>query len=109
MFLIELFCSHDNIAAPAIDDGIEAFGATCCQISVTSARAGAENSDSAIHIRKGTQILHRASQIANCLVIGNASLAAHFRSDIFRGTVTGTEIEIRRDGYISVVGKSERR
>src|SRR4051794_760256 len=73
---------------------------------MSTAGAGSENADFAADVGKRAKQIFGPVQIAQDLLVGHPAAGANFGADIFGGAMAVAEIEIGRDGHVTVVGKS---
>ena len=99
---------HNDVAAPAVDRGIDVGQTTGNQKGVTSARAEAHHRDLAVAVGQGAQIFHRARDIADHLFVGYAPGGAYARPDVVGIAGAFAEIEMRGDAEEAVVGELAR-
>src|SRR5262249_33387708 len=76
-----------------------------CEISVSSSGAETDHSDLAIGVGLSAQELHRARDVAQNLLVGNAAGRAYAGADIIGTARTFAEIEMRRDCRQSMMGE----
>src|SRR5262249_56410705 len=83
-------------------DAVERAG---CEISVSPSGAEADHSDLAVGVGLSAQVLHRARDVAQNLLVGDAAGRAYAGADIIGTARTFAEIEMRRDGRQSMLGE----
>ena len=93
----------DDVAAPAIDGGIDARQRAGGEIGVAAAGAESDDADFAVGVRLRAQIGHGAGNIAHDLGVGDAARGAHARADIVGAAGAFAEIKMRRDRRIAVM------
>src|SRR5262245_27311746 len=97
----------DDIAAPAIHRRVDAVERAGCEISVSPSGAEADHSDLAVGVGLSAQVLRRARDVAQNLLVGDAAGRAYAGADIIGTARTFAEIEMRRDGRQSMPGWDE--
>src|SRR5262249_51430556 len=95
----------DDIAAPAIHRRVDAVERAGCEISVSPSGAEADHSDLAVGVGLSAQVLRRARDVAQNLLVGDAAGRAYAGADIIGTARTFAEIEMRRDGRQSMMGE----
>src|SRR5215475_3800546 len=95
----------DHIAAPAIDDSINAVNSAGAKICMPPARAKTDDAELAAGIRLGPQECHSAGDVADDLVVRYATRCAHARTHIVGTPGTIAEIQMRGNRRKAVMGK----
>ena len=95
----------DDVAAPAIDCGVDAVERAGDEIGMASARTEADHADLAIGVGLRAQEFHTAGDIAHHLLVGHAAGRAHPRADVIGTAGAVAEIEMRRDRRQAMMGE----
>src|SRR5665213_205683 len=99
----------DDVAAPAIDRGVDAAAEPAgAEVGLAAARAEADDADLAGRVALLAQEGDRAGDVADDLVVGVAAVAAHLGDHRLVGAVADPAIEARRDRGIAVMGEFAR-
>src|SRR5262249_54084239 len=93
---------HD-VAAPAIDHGVEVGAHAGDEIGVAAARAEADHADLAVGVRLRPQEGRAGAGVAHHLLVGDAASRTHARADVIGAAGSFAEIEVRCDGRKAVV------
>jgi hypothetical protein len=92
-----------NIAAPAIDSGIDIGDPGCGEIRLSASRAEANHANLSVAIALRAKELDRPRYIAYDLVIGHTASGACAGHDFFQRTITQAEVQIRGNCGIAVM------